>query len=250
MASRAFDPQRPLQRPVRGPERLRIGAVWGAAELERWLAVARRGGPATLPGGTALAADALGGAVADEALDWLRAAGQAALVVDFDSLGGPADSRALQLAGLVKRLRRRGFVVHGRFTLGRDHDDVGCFERLVGWVEAAGVACVELRLWTPDPGSAEVRTLARQDRVRHQHLDRWDGAHVVIVPAQMSAETLYRGWAWAQRRLASLGSRWRRRAGAFAWLDRELGTPRLRRGSGRAAGVGCTAAGMVASYGR
>ena len=70
---------------------------------------------------------------------------------------------------------------------------------------------VELRLWTPDPGSALVRELAREDRVRHRALDHWDGAHVVVAPKHMSAQTLYRGWVWAQRRLSSVASIWRRR---------------------------------------
>jgi hypothetical protein len=210
--------------------------VWGAAQLERLVAAGR----ARLPEQVAWAADALlATACADEALDRMWAAGSTALIVDFGSLGAPADSRALRLAGLVKQLRRRGFVVHGRFTLGLDHDDAGSFERLVTWVEAVGLARVELRLWTPEPGSPELAELASADRVRHQQLERWDGAHVVIVPKQMSAETLYRGWAWARRRLASLASIWARRprdpAGLLAFVRawvagpaRSAWTPRSR----------------------
>ncbi|NVB40245.1 hypothetical protein G6O69_20550 [Pseudenhygromyxa sp. WMMC2535] len=141
-----------------------------------------------------------------------------ALIVDFHSLGPAGDPRAAQLAALVAELRARGLRVHGRFALGRDHDDLGCFERLVAWVEAVGLAEVELRLWTPTPGSAEARALAREDRLVHRDLDHWDGAHVVVVPAQMSAQTLYRGWVWSQLRLGSWRSRWRRRPARLAAL--------------------------------
>ena len=108
------------------------------------------------------------------------------------------------------------------FTLGRDHDDAECFERLVEWVEAQRLTTVHLRLWTPDPAGPEVRSLARADRIRHRDLARWDGAHVVVQPAQMSAETLYRGWVWAQRRLASLTSVWRRRPRRWSELTGHL----------------------------
>ncbi|MFV8752405.1 hypothetical protein ACNOYE_17810 [Nannocystaceae bacterium ST9] len=139
------------------------------------------------------------------------------LVVEFDSLG-PAGADAERLAELVARLHRRGVVVHGAFTLGYDHDDEDCFARLVAWVEACGLAGVELRLWTPTPGSEPARALARAGRLRHLDYARWDGAHVIVEPAAMAPETLQRGWAWALRRLSSLRSIVRRRpSGWLGW---------------------------------
>lgn len=192
MATRAFDPEQPIARPA-GTVLPWPGAI-GADELLR----------------------------AGQALDSLPLDGCEELFVDFDTLGPVGDARAELLAALVERLRGRGLRVHGSFTLGHDHDDVGSFERLVEWVEARRLANVELRLWTPDPSSSVVRTLALADRVRHRDLQRWDGAHVVVNPAQMSAQTLYRGWAWARRRLAGLRSIWRRRPSGIAALPAYL----------------------------
>jgi hypothetical protein len=192
VATRAFDPEQPITRPVRA------AAPWPAA----------------------IRADEL--LESEQALESLLLDGREALFVDFDTLGPAGDARAELLAELVERLRGRGLRVHGGFTLGHDHDDVGCFERLVAWVEARRLASVELRLWTPDPGSSIVRALATADRVRHRDLQRWDGAHVVVNPARMSAQTLYRGWAWARRRLGSVRSIWRRRPGALAALPAYL----------------------------
>lgn len=154
---------------------------------------------------------------AGQALDSLLE-GEAELFVDFDTLGPVGGTRADVLTQLVERLRGRGLRVHGSFTLGHDHDDLGCFERVVEWVEARRLTNVELRLWTPDPGSSGVRALAIADRVLHQDLRRWDGAHVVVNPARMSAQTLYRGWAWARRELGGLRSIWRRRPNELAAL--------------------------------
>jgi hypothetical protein len=221
VATRAFDPEQPIARPVRT-----------VAPLPR-----------------AVRADEL--LRAGQALDSLLEGGE--LFVDFDTLGPIGDARADALTQLVERLRGRGLRVHGSFTLGHDHDDVGCFERLVDWVEARRLANVELRLWTPDPGSSVVRALAIADRILHRDLRRWDGAHVVVKPARMSAQTLYRGWAWARRELGSLRSIWRRRpneltalpayllemayfalAPARAWASRETIEPVVIRPSGPA----------------
>jgi hypothetical protein len=180
VAKRAFDPEQPIARPVRTV--LPLPRTVRADELLR----------------------------AGQALDSLLV-GEGELFVDFETLGPVGDPRADVLTQLVERLRGRGLRVHGSFTLGHDHDDVGCFERLVEWVEARRLAKVEVRLWTPDPGSSAVRVLAIADRVVHRDLERWDGAHVVVNPARMSAQTLYRGWAWTRRELGSLRSVWRRR---------------------------------------
>ena len=186
MPTRAFDPEQPITHPVRSP--------------------------LSLPGG--VSADSL----LEQALDSLLPVYGRQLFVDFDTLGPAGDARADSLSRLVDELRGRGLRVHGTFTLGHDHDDVGCFERLVEWVEARRLANVELRLWTPEPGGPTVRALALADRIVHRDWKRWDGAHVVVSPAQMSEQTLYRGWAWARRQLSSLRSIWRRRPSELAAL--------------------------------
>lgn len=192
MATRAFDPEQPIAGPVRAV------STWPRCIRADELL---RAGPA---------------------LDSLVPDGCEELFVDFDTLGSVGDPRAERLRDLIEQLHGRGLRVHGSFTLGHDHDDVGCFERLVEWVEAQRLANVELRLWTPDPGSSLVRTLALADRVAHRDLQRWDGAHVVVNPALMSAQTLYRGWAWARRRLGGLRSIWRRRPLELAALPAYL----------------------------
>lgn len=221
MKRRAFDPDQPIQRPVCPSAALGRAGVWGSgvwdlAQLRSFELAAARGMQPATPFAAAVRADAL--LQAGQVIDALQASGCEELHVDFDTLGPVDDDRAERLAELVELLRARGLRVHGAFTLGQDHDDAGSFERLVEWVEARRLASVELRLWTPDPGSPVVRELARADRVRHRDLRRWDGAHVVVAPAKMSAQTLYRGWVWARRRLSSAGSIWRRRPATLAEL--------------------------------
>ncbi|KIG18786.1 BchE/P-methylase family protein [Enhygromyxa salina] len=216
MTRPAFDPERPIDRPVRRLVSIMGNGggasqaqVWGLAQLRRFELATAEGMRPPTPFAAVVSAEAL--LSARPAIAALRASGCDEIHVQFDTLGGANEPRAQQLGQLVTTLQRHGMRVHGIFTLGQDHDDPTCFERLVAWVEDQRLAEVELRLWTPDPGGELIRELAREDRVRHRDLQRWDGAHVVVTPAQMSAETLYRGWVWARRQLGSLGSRWRRR---------------------------------------
>lgn len=204
----AFDPDQPIERPLPTLPPLVASGVWDLAQLRRFELAAAEGLRPSSSFAAAVKADAL--LCSERAIEVLLASGCDELHVDFDSLGG-SERRADQLTQLVERLHAGGISVHGSFTLGQDHDDPGCFERLVEWIEARRLVTVELRLWTPAPGSSMVRRLAGADRVRHRDLQRWDGAHVVVAPAQMSAQTLYRGWIWARRRLSSLRSIWRRR---------------------------------------
>lgn len=220
MPTLAFDPTLPLTRPApRTAPWLGQCRSWGRAQLER-LDASRRG----RAGSYALAVDADALLADAQLLDELVRTGCTELLVDFVTLGPGADrgARGDLLAALVEHMLARGLSVHASFTLGFDHDDPGCFERLVDWAEARPFASVQLRLWTPDPGTSMVRRLAHGDRVRHQDFSHWDGAHVVIRPAQMDAQTLYRGWCWAQRRLSSLPSAWRRRPRRAAQLPAHL----------------------------
>ena len=199
-----FDPLTPLLRPPTWRELVPRASIWGMAELARF-----RRDRTPLPSLVAVAADAL---LQDPTVvEELLAAECSELFLDAHTLGAEGDRREAGLTALVEALQAGGVRVFAGFTLGLDHDEVGCFERLVAWVEARRLCGVELRLWVPEPGSEQFRVLARADRIVHRQLRCWDGAHVVVTPARMSPQVLYRGWVWAQQRLASPGSIWRRR---------------------------------------
>lgn len=204
----AFDPTAPIPHPAR-PIASLVSGAWDLGSLLRFELATTEGLRLTTPFAAAISADALLDAA--PAIDSLLHSGCDELHIDFHTLGPIDTPRSTQLAALIQALQDRNIRVHGTFTLGHDHDDIHTFERLVDWIEARRLAHVELRLWTPDPGSATARELALADRIRHRDLRRWDGAHVVVTPAQMSAQTLYRGWVWARRQLNSPASIWRRR---------------------------------------
>ena len=65
----------------------------------------------------------------------------------------------------------------------------------------------------------EIRVVAVNDlgdAETNAHLTRYDTAHVVFEPRNMSAEELARGYGWVYQRLFSHTSIWRRRSSAIA----------------------------------
>jgi|SRR5579872_58914 len=111
----------------------------------------------------------------------------------------------------VVLLHRYGIQVNGSFVLGFDHDGPDVFARTVEWIEANRLECATFHILTPYPGTPLFRQLEAQGRILHRDWDRYDTAHVVFQPKQMSCEHLDRGYAWCYERLFSHRSIWRRR---------------------------------------
>ena len=111
----------------------------------------------------------------------------------------------------VEMLHDRGIQVNGSFVLGFDSDGPQVFERTVDWIEKTRLECATFHILTPYPGTPLFRRMESENRILHRDWDRYDTAHVVFRPLQMSVEQLAEGYAWCYRRLFSHRSIWRRR---------------------------------------
>jgi radical SAM superfamily enzyme YgiQ (UPF0313 family) len=138
--------------------------------------------------------------------------------VGFESLneGNLVDARKRtpapeDYARRVELLHRYGIQVNGSFVLGFDHDTPDVFERTVRWIEANRLECATFHILTPYPGTPLFRQLEGEGRILHRDWDKYDTAHVVFRPKQMSAEELDAGYAWCYDTLFSHRSIWRRR---------------------------------------
>lgn len=145
-------------------------------------------------------------------------AGCTGVFVGFESLeGGNLDDahkrspRPEDYARRVRLFHAVGIQVNGSFVFGFDRDTPETFARTVQWIEENRLECATFHILTPYPGTPLFRQLQAEGRLRHRDWDRYDTAHVVFEPRQMSREQLAQGYAWAYRRLFSLGSIWRRR---------------------------------------
>ena len=111
----------------------------------------------------------------------------------------------------VALLHDHGIQVNGSFVLGFDHDRPEVFERTTDWIEQNRLECATFHILTPYPGTPLFRQMDSEDRLLHRDWSRFDTAHVVFRPKQMSIRQLEDGYAWCYQRLFSHRSIWRRR---------------------------------------
>jgi radical SAM superfamily enzyme YgiQ (UPF0313 family) len=119
--------------------------------------------------------------------------------------------RAEEYARRVQLLRENGIQVNGSFVVGFDGDRKESFVELAGWIEENRLECATFHILTPYPGTPLFRQLDGEGRLLHRDWDRYDTAHVVFRPKQMTPEELLLGYDWLYRRLFSNASIWRRR---------------------------------------
>ena len=75
--------------------------------------------------------------------------------------------------------------------------------------------CATFHILTPYPGTPLFRQMEAEGRLLHRDWAKYDTAHVVFRPKQMTPEELFLGYDWLYRRLFSHASIWRRRPPEF-----------------------------------
>ncbi len=118
---------------------------------------------------------------------------------------------AADYARRVRMFHEHGIQVNGSFVLGFDGDDKSVFQRTAEWIEANRLECATFHILTPYPGTPLFRQFEQEGRLLHRDWEKYDTAHVVFQPRQMSPEELMQGYDWLYRWLFSARSIWRRR---------------------------------------
>ncbi|MCP3915836.1 MAG: radical SAM protein [bacterium] len=111
----------------------------------------------------------------------------------------------------VRLFHDHGIQVNGSFVLGFDHDDAGVFERTASWVEEQRLECATFHILTPYPGTPTFARMKAEGRLLHEDWSRYDTAHCVFRPRNMSPAELEAGYAWIYERLFSVRNIWKRR---------------------------------------
>lgn len=145
-------------------------------------------------------------------------AGCTGVFIGFESLTDQnlADARkrtprADDYARRVRIFHENGIQVNGSFVVGFDGDRRDTFTTLVQWIEANRMECATFHILTPYPGTPLFRQMEAEGRLLHRDWEKYDTAHVVFRPRQMTPEELLLGYDWLYRRLFSHASIWRRR---------------------------------------
>lgn len=147
-----------------------------------------------------------------ELLDLMARSGCVYLLVGFESASQTtlqsirkSFNRTVDYRDLIRSLRQRGISTQGCFVFGFDHDDRTVFESTVQLVQDLGIDIPRYSLYTPYPGTQLFARMHAANRILSYNWDDYDTMHVVIDPAQMTPDELYRGFKWAYRETFRMG---------------------------------------------
>jgi radical SAM superfamily enzyme YgiQ (UPF0313 family) len=107
-----------------------------------------------------------------------------------------AEQRALDA---VRKCFDHGIEPYTSFLVGNDADDEGSFDRMLELANRAGIRKTEFAVRTPYPGTPTWHELLAEGRILHRDWSRYNDAHVVFEPAQMSPERLQEGYLYLWR---------------------------------------------------
>jgi radical SAM superfamily enzyme YgiQ (UPF0313 family) len=102
-------------------------------------------------------------------------------------------NRPETFAALVEKIHSYGISVFGLFMFGFDGDDKSVFEETGRFNREADYDACAYSVLTPYPGTLTWYEMKKANRIVSFDWDKYDQAHVVYRPAQMTAEILRRG---------------------------------------------------------
>lgn len=150
-------------------------------------------------------------------MDEMKEAGCQSLFIGFESLSRESVSKACKSQNqvhkyekLVRELHNRGIMINASFVFGLDGDDKTTFQTTLDWIIRNKIETVTSHILTPYPGTAFYEEMHKAGRITNYDYSRYNTAHVVFEPKNMTKEELYEGYLWMYRKIYSLKNIFRR----------------------------------------
>lgn len=103
----------------------------------------------------------------------------------------------------IKTLHGYGLGINGSFILGNEDDDVSVFQEYVDFINDAMIQTPYLAIRTPYPGTPLYYQMKEDGRILHEEWEKYDTAHCVFEPRNMTPEQLEAGYRWAWREVTT-----------------------------------------------
>ncbi len=123
---------------------------------------------------------------------------------------------------LVDVFHRHRIMINASFVFGFDSDDPGVFARTVEFARDVKLASINFHILTPYPGTPLFQRLEQEARILTYDWRKYDTAHAVFQPRQMSPEQLETGYYKAYREFYRWSSILRRMPAALTDKPRFL----------------------------
>jgi radical SAM superfamily enzyme YgiQ (UPF0313 family) len=145
-----------------------------------------------------------------ELLDEMKLSGCQSLFIGFESLNSKsiaavhkAQNDVAKFEKLVREAHKRGIMIHASFVFGLDADDVTTFKTTLDWIVKNKIETVTSHILTPYPGTKVYDDYLKDGRITDYDLSKYNTAHVVFQPKNMSSEELYNGYLWVYKSVYS-----------------------------------------------
>lgn len=119
---------------------------------------------------------------------------------------GKRVNKPAEYLNAVDKLHSYGIGVKATFIVGFDSDDQSVFPNLARFIQKSNLDSVYLSIMTPYPGTRFYKEMEEQDRILHKDWEKYDTAHVVFQPAQMTPDELQQGFIWLYKKMLSYRS--------------------------------------------
>ena len=146
-----------------------------------------------------------------ELLRLMYRAGCRGVFIGFESIAPESlkeVGKSVNIAGkfkeYIKRIHDAGISVEGAFIFGFDNDNRDVFKRTMDFIVNAKIDFAQFAILTPFPGTNLAARLKKEDRITTYDWNKYDIAHAVYRPAQMTATQLEEGRMWAEQEFYSV----------------------------------------------
>ena len=128
-------------------------------------------------------------------------------------------NRAKDYTRAIQKIHAVGIGVFAGLVFGMDWDTPEVFRRTLEFLNEAKVDALQATNLTPFPGTPLFDEMEKAGRILHKDWSKYNFAHVVFSPKEMSPETLKRGTDWVLLQFYSRQAVWRRIRRAFGYLS-------------------------------
>lgn len=152
-----------------------------------------------------------------ELVELAKESGCYGMFIGFESLSQDALNRlnkrfnkADTYADLIKRIHDHGMGIQGSFIFGYDWDTKETFDEVLNFAEKTKLDSVLFTILTPYPGTNVFEKMKREGRLITTDWSKYDMAHAVYRPRNMTPEDLEQMYVEANRKFYSYPSMFRR----------------------------------------
>lgn len=134
-------------------------------------------------------------------LDEMAKTGCKSLFIGFESINKESlhkvhkkQNNVDQFEKVVTELHKRHIMINASFVFGLDGDTVDTFQSTLKWIVDHKIETVTSHILTPYPGTKLYDEMLHAGRIIDHDLSKYNTAHVVFQPKNMTPEELYNGY--------------------------------------------------------